>query len=164
MYHAACKAADSIVAQAVIMVLFCVISSVGEHHGNKRHAHSQWNKVSIEDIEVDIFRVIYGSLWIISICTWSTSSAHFMHVFLCVLNLFPFYSTELLSEYSLSTDWFGWQNDSCYFKTSRWPMLRNGSHLLLARRFFLLIMDNTAKVTEMIHAATGDHSNYQHFE
>lgn len=32
------------------------------------------------------------------------------------------------------------------------------------RKTFLLIMDNTAKVTEMIHAAIGDHSNYQHTE
>lgn len=68
------------------IVLCNFFLAVGEQHRNKRHAHSQWNEVSIESI--DIFRVIYGSLWIILICTWSAASAHFKHVFLCVPHLF----------------------------------------------------------------------------
>ncbi len=114
MYHAARKAADNIIAQRCYdcIVLRNFFSSVGEHHSNKRHAHSQWNNVSTEDTEVDVFRVIYGSLWIISICTWSTFSAHFLHVFLCIRNPFPFYSTELLGETQFShklvwlAEWF----------------------------------------------------------
>lgn len=99
MYHTACSRQHKNMAQFNIIItaqssssnsnVLCNFSSAaGEHHSNKRAAHSERNKVSIESIEVDIFRVIYGPPWIISVCTWSTSTAHFMRLFLCILHLF----------------------------------------------------------------------------
>lgn len=121
-------------------IILCHFSlAVGEHHSNKRDAHSQWNKVSIESTEVEIFRVIYGSFWIISICTWSTFSAHFMRLF--SLHSSPFFCLTVLNfsvnaECSLSTSSFGKQSDSCYLRTSRWQTLAGkSSHFLLARCF-----------------------------
>jgi len=48
--------------KAVIMVLLCVISpQLWERTTVIKDRHSQRNKVSTESIEVNIFRVIYGS-------------------------------------------------------------------------------------------------------
>lgn len=142
------------------IVLCNVSSAVGKHYSNKRHADSQWNKVSIESIEVHIFRVIYGSLWIISIRTWSTFFAH-----LCI-SFFAFFTSFCFTVLNFSlntvlapTDW------AC-----RMIHVIEGPQILVAKsrekftfppcKTFWLIVDNTAKVMEMIHAATGAHSNY----
>lgn len=117
-------------------IILCHFSSaVGEHHSNKRRAHSQRNKVTIESIEVEIFRVIYGSFWIISICASSAFSAHFMHVF-----SLPFFSSVLNFSVITATNWLGERDDSYYLwgpvddKMLAWKKLHISS-LCVIRRY-----------------------------
>lgn len=130
------------------IVLHYFFSAPGECHSNKRHEHSLQNKVSIESTEVDIFRVIYGSLWIISICSWITFSAHLcMHLFLCIPHHYFHFAPLNLAANTAST-----QTDLVNRMIhviqiqAWWKMLASKSvekslHFLLPRHF-LLIMDN----------------------
>ena len=119
--------------------------------------------MSIESTEVDIFRVIYGSLWIISICTWSPCPAHFMHLFLCVLHRFSFFSststapkfsenTVVASSTAIHVIWAAPVND------------RRLVHISPSSQGVFYVDRGRLCKREVIHTVTGDHSNYQRIE
>ena len=113
-------------------LLYCVISlQLWESTTVIKETHSQWNKVSTESIEVNIFRVIYGSFWFISVCTWSTS-AHFVHLCLCVPLLF--FSPSCVTMLNIAVNSLSTNCPRCLRTNRARPIMDNTAKLLIYSR------------------------------
>lgn len=160
MCHAAGKTENSILTWhslispsdhiAVKMVLFCVISPRLWESATvikDTHTHSEMKsalkvlKLISSGLFMDPSESSQSALEVPSLLILCISIFAFSTFFFCFTVL------NSSAQNSLCTNWFGYQNDSCSFSTSRWQMLaaKSGKWFIFPpRKMFFVIMDNTA--------------------